>query len=84
MNRTVKIHNNSKSGHRRTYSVLNTHRAGAYVPEEISGYIIDHNTRMMGASVYYGGNEASFSVASCARWLSAVATEPEYQLDCSQ
>ena len=84
MNRTVKIYINNKNGHRRTYPVLNTHRASASVPEEISGYVLDRNTRMMVAVVYSSGNDASFNVASCARRLSAVATEQEYQLDCSQ
>ena len=84
MNRTVKIYNDNRNGHRRTYPVLNTHRASASVPEEISGYALDRNTRMMVASVYSSGNDASFNVASCARRLSAVATEQEYQLDCSQ
>ena len=84
MNRTVKIYNDNKNGHLRTYPVLNTHHASASVPEEIYRYIFDRNTRMMGTAVYSSGNEASFNVASCARRLSAVATEQEYQLDCSQ
>ena len=84
MNRTVKIYNDNRNGHRRTYPVLNTHRASASVPEEIYRYIFDRNTRMMVAVVYSSGNDASFNVTSCARRLSAVATEQEYQLDCSQ
>ena len=84
MNRTVKIYNDNRHGQNSAYPVLNTHRASASVPEEISGYVLDRNTRMMVASVYSSGNDASFNVASCARRLSAVATEQEYQLDCSQ
>ena len=78
MNRTVKIYNDNRNGHRRTYPVLNTHRASASVPEEISGYVLDRNTRMMGAAVYSSGNDASFNIANCVRRLSAVVTEAEY------